>query len=106
MFAAKMTAMSNTLAPLPASLYLPTFAMLLLLTSTYATEIGPLLAAGAAGFAAGFGAACATPAAAENARVRAAAVTAVNRDRDLVFIDQAPYWMRVTGSACGDKAFQ
>ncbi len=53
MFAAKITAMSKTLAPPLDRVYLPTFSMLLLFTSTYATEVGPCFAAaGAAGAAA------------------------------------------------------
>src|SRR3954467_3083907 len=44
MLAAKMTPMSNTFPPPLASAYLPTFSMLLLLTSTYATETGPVFA--------------------------------------------------------------
>src|SRR5689334_9912270 len=48
MFAAKITATSKTLPPPLARVYLPTFSMLLLFTSTYATEVGPCFAAAGA----------------------------------------------------------
>ncbi len=41
MFAAKITATSKTFPPPFSSAYLPTLSMLLLFTSTYATEVGP-----------------------------------------------------------------
>src|ERR1051325_9993823 len=44
MLAAKMTPMSNTFPPPLANAYLPTFSMLLLFTSTYATDTGPVFA--------------------------------------------------------------
>ena len=93
MFAAKITAMSKTLAPPLASLYLPTFSMLLLLTSTYATEIGPLLVAAGLALAgvALAGVACATPAVPANASARApVAIRAFHLDLGPRIVDQAP----------------
>src|SRR5215470_10244501 len=99
MFAAKITAMSKTSAPPLASVYLPTFSMLLLLTSTYATEIGPLfepvggrwcLAATEPALAVA-GAAFATPAMPANDNVSTLALSRTfHLDLDPRIVDQAP----------------